>query len=109
VLDTREGDCNEHTVLFVALVRALGIPSKQAIGLVYHKGSFYYHSWPEVYVGDWIAMDPTLGQPLADATHIKLLEGELDQQVKLMQAIGKIRLSIKSFSYAPPAKEEALL
>jgi hypothetical protein len=109
VLDTREGDCNEHTVLFVALARALGIPSKQAIGLVYHKGSFYYHSWPEIYVGEWIAMDPTLGQPLADATHIKLLEGELDQQVKLMQAIGKIRLSIKSFSYAPPAKEEALL
>jgi len=109
VLDTREGDCNEHTVLFAALARALGIPSKQAIGLVYHKGSFYYHAWPEVYVGEWVAMDPTLGQPLADATHIKLLEGELDQQVKLMQAIGKIRLSIKSFSYAPPAKEDALL
>jgi hypothetical protein len=47
-------------------------------------------------------MDPTFGQPVADATHIKLLEGELDQQAKLMRAIGKIRLSVKSISYPPP-------
>ncbi len=107
VLETREGDCNEHTTLFVALARSVGIPAKIAIGLVYYKGSFYYHAWPEVYVGEWVAMDPTLGEPLADATHIKLLEGELDQQAKLMHAIGKIGLSIKSFSYAAPAPEEA--
>jgi transglutaminase-like putative cysteine protease len=102
VLDSREGDCNEHTTLYVALARAAGVPSKIAIGLVYHKGSFYYHAWPEVYVGEWIAMDPTFGQPVADATHIKLLEGELDQQAKLMRAIGKIKLSVKSISYPPP-------
>jgi hypothetical protein len=103
VLETREGDCNEHTQLFVALARAAGIPAKAATGLVYHKGNFYYHAWPEVYVGKWLAMDPTFGQTLADATHIKLLEGELDQQTKLVQAIGKLKLSIQSFSYAPPA------
>jgi hypothetical protein len=102
VLDSREGDCNEHTTLYVALARAAGVPSKIAIGLVYHKGRFYYHAWPEVYVGEWIAMDPTFGQPVADATHIKLLEGELDQQAKLMHAIGKIKLSVKSISYPPP-------
>ena len=107
VLDSREGDCNEHTTLFVALARAVGIPSKIAIGLVYHKGSFYYHAWPEVYVGEWIAMDPTFGQSPADATHIKLLGGGLDQQSKLLQAIGKIELKVKSFSYPPPEIEEA--
>ncbi len=99
ILETREGDCNEHTTLFVALARSLGLPAKIAIGLVYHKGSFYYHAWPEVYVGRWVAMDPTLGQPIADATHIKLLEGDLEQQAKLMQVIGKIKLSIRSVSY----------
>ncbi|MBI4501610.1 MAG: transglutaminase domain-containing protein, partial [Gemmatimonadetes bacterium] len=35
VLETRRGDCNEHTVLFVALARALGIPARTAAGLVY--------------------------------------------------------------------------
>jgi hypothetical protein len=34
VLDSREGDCNEHTTLYVALARAAGVPSKTAIGLV---------------------------------------------------------------------------
>jgi transglutaminase-like putative cysteine protease len=109
VLETREGDCNEHTTLFVALARAIGIPAKIAIGLVYHEGSFYYHAWPEVFVGEWVAMDPTLGQLRADATHIRLLEGELDQQAKLMQAIGKIKISVKSLSYDPPEPEEAVL
>lgn len=99
VLESREGDCNEHTTLFVALARSVGLPAKIAIGLVYHRGDFYYHAWPEVYVGRWVAMDPTLGQTIADATHIKLLEGDLDQQAKLMQIIGKIKLSIRSVSY----------
>jgi len=106
VLETREGDCNEHTTLYVALARSVGIPAKITIGLVYHKGSFYYHAWPEVYVGQWVAMDPTLGQPVADATHIKLLEGGLDQQAKLMQSIEKVKLAIVSFSYEPPAAAE---
>jgi hypothetical protein len=44
-------------------------------------------------------MDPTLGQSVADATHIKLLEGDLEQQAKLMAIIGKIKLSIRSISY----------
>ncbi len=108
VLENREGDCNEHTTLFVALARSIGIPSRIAIGLVYYKGYFYYHAWPEVFVGEWMAMDPTLGQLRADATHIKLLEGELDQQAKLMQAIGKIRIDIKSLSQDPAESEKAI-
>jgi hypothetical protein len=106
VLETREGDCNEHTALYVALARACGIPSRIAVGLVYHKGSFYYHAWPEVYVGEWVAMDPTFGQSPADATHVRLLAGGFEEQVKLTQALGKISLKIKSFSYPPPEAED---
>ena len=54
------GDCNEHTVLFVALARALGLPARTAVGLVYLDGSFYYHAWPEVWLGEWVAVDPDL-------------------------------------------------
>ena len=50
VLRTRVGDCNEHTVLYVAMARALGLPARIAVGLVYLRGAFYYHAWPEVYV-----------------------------------------------------------
>ena len=50
VLKTRVGDCNEHTALYVAMARSLGLPARIAVGLVYLRGAFYYHAWPEVYV-----------------------------------------------------------
>ncbi len=95
VLRQREGDCNEHTYLYVALARALGIPSKVMVGLVYHEGAFYYHAWPAAYAGgDWIELDPTFGQPVADATHIALLEGEFANQLRLLGLVGKASIEI---------------
>ena len=52
VLRTKVGDCNEHTALYVAMARALGIPARIAVGLVYVHGAFYYHAWPEVYLDE---------------------------------------------------------
>ena len=78
-----QGDCSEHTVLFVGLARAIGIPSRIATGLVYHKDAFYYHFWPEVYAGRWIALDPTLGQVQADATHIKFIASSVETESAL--------------------------
>ena len=71
-LESRSGDCTEHTVLFIALARAAGIPARICSGITYAKDAFYYHFWPEVYVGRWVQMDPTFGQPIADANHIQL-------------------------------------
>lgn len=98
VLQTGQGDCNEHTALFVALARASGIPARIAAGVVYSDtlgddGAFYYHAWPEVYLGPesgWIPVDPTFGQLPADATHIKLVEGDLDKQVEIMGVMGRL-------------------
>ncbi|MBN2308447.1 MAG: transglutaminase domain-containing protein [Candidatus Hydrogenedentes bacterium] len=96
VLDTREGDCNEHTVLFTALARAAGIPARIAIGVVWSEDlkSFYYHAWPEVYVGQWVWMEPTLGQPVADATHIKLLAGDIQRWTELLPYLGQLTVEV---------------
>lgn len=96
VLRTKQGDCNEHTVLFTALARAAGVPARIAIGLVYSDdlGGFGYHAWPEVHVGHWIPMEPTLGQTIADATHIKLLNGGIDQWTRLVAYIGQAKLEV---------------
>ena len=94
VLQRLEGDCNEHTYLFVGLARAAGLPAKVVVGLTYARGAFYYHAWPAVYAGRWLEMDPTLGQPAVDATHIALLEGELKDQLKLMQVFGRLKAEI---------------
>jgi len=96
VLETREGDCNEHTVLYTALARAAQIPTRIAIGLVWSEQmrGFYYHAWPEVYVGRWIGMDPTLGQPIADATHLKLLNGGIERWPQLLPYLGQLQIEV---------------
>jgi len=96
VLENRTGDCNEHTVLFAALARAEGIPTRIALGLVWSDElrGFYYHAWPEVYAGRWVPMDPTLGQPVADATHIKLLEGSVAEWPRLMPFLGQVSIDV---------------
>ncbi len=96
VLEQRRGDCNEHTVLFTALARAASVPTRIAIGIVWSDelGGFYYHAWPEVYLGDWTWMDPTLGQPLADATHIKLINGGIETWPRLLPYLGKLEVEV---------------
>ena len=96
VLETMEGDCNEHTVLYTALARAAGVPARVAIGLVWSEelNGFYYHAWPEVFTGQWTWVDPTLGQPVADATHIKLFNGGIETWTRLMPYMGQITVEV---------------
>lgn len=94
VLKTRVGDCNEHAALFSAMARAAGIPTKIVLGTMYYDNSFYYHAWNEVYVGEWIAMDSTYGQSPADATHIKLIEGNLAKSGEILKVVGKLNIEI---------------
>ena len=94
VLEERRGDCNEHTVLYVALARALGLPARTAAGLVYLRGRFYYHAWPEVWLGQWVAVDPTFGQFPADASHLRFVIGGLARQVELLRLIGRVHVTV---------------
>ncbi|MBX7185207.1 MAG: transglutaminase-like domain-containing protein [Vicinamibacteria bacterium] len=105
VLRTRVGDCNEHTALYVAMARAAKIPSRVAIGLVSMRGAFYYHAWPEVFVGDakstadgrtgvWIPVDPTLNQFPADVSHVRLARGGFDRQTAILPLLGRAKIRI---------------
>ena len=97
VLRTRVGDCNEHATLLTALLRAMKIPARLSIGLVYSRGKFFYHAWNEAYTGEWISMDATMDQMPVDATHIKLLEGNLDKQVEIAGLIGTLKLKVLDY------------
>ncbi|MDF2773092.1 MAG: putative transglutaminase protein [Geminicoccaceae bacterium] len=96
VLDSRSGDCNEHTQLFIALSRAAGVPARAAAGLAHLGGKFYYHAWPEVFVGKWIAVDPTFGQFPADAAHLRFVYGGLTQQAELLRLMGTLKIDLLS-------------
>jgi len=94
VLAKPAGDCHEHTVLFTALARSVGIPTRAMAGLVYHEGRLYYHAWPEVWVGAWVPTDPTLGQLVADPTHLGLVEAEDEQLVALTKYLGRLSVRV---------------
>jgi hypothetical protein len=93
----RAGDCNEHSVLFAALARAAGIPTRVVAGLLYVEGRFFYHAWNEVYLREWLAVDPLLNQVPADPTHIRLVIGGLERQVQLVSVIGKLGIEVLAF------------
>jgi transglutaminase-like putative cysteine protease len=109
VLRTRIGDCNEHTALYVAMARSLGLPARVAVGLVHLRGAFYYHAWPEVWVeeprgrGLWLPVDPTLNQFPADATHVRLTRGGLERQAAILGLVGRARLEILDLELRPGA------
>lgn len=111
-LNSRQGDCTEHAVLLAALLRAVGIPSRVAIGLIYlpeadsRVGKFVFHMWTEAYIGkatqgDWVPLDATNPEPLPDATHIKIADSALADTGELLRLsekvagiMGKVRLDV---------------
>lgn len=107
-LQSAEGDCTEHAVLFSALAKIAGIPTRLVTGLVYvgpQRRAFGYHEWVEVFIGSrWVPMDPTFGQDVADPTHIKFTEGQSDaeglREAGLVAAtlIGDLRLEVLEYT-----------
>ena len=62
----RRGDCTEHAVLAVSLLRALGVPSRAIVGMYLadefmgRRNIFVYHMWAEAYYGgSWRLVDAT--------------------------------------------------
>jgi hypothetical protein len=96
VLKRREGDCTEHTVLYTALARAAGIPTRQVVGLVWSETlqGFGYHAWPEVFAGRWLWVDPTFGQEVADATHIRLHSGAVQSWEEAFASLGRLQVQV---------------
>jgi transglutaminase-like putative cysteine protease len=94
VVKTKQGDCNEHAVLFTALCRAIQVPARICAGIVYVNEGFFYHAWTEIFLGRWITIDPTLKQFPADVTHIKFFEGEMEDQLGVLNLVGRLEIEV---------------
>jgi len=74
----RRGDCTEHAVLFCALCRAAGIPSRVVMGIECIGRVWGGHAWGEVWIeGAWYQLDATLGYGSVDALHLSLAKSPL--------------------------------
>lgn len=102
VCERKEGDCTEHSVLAAGMARAAGIPARVAMGLVCVGENFGGHMWVEVWVGEWVPIDPALGGEFVDATHIKMAESSLNQGgfaefVNVLLYLGRMRLDVLEY------------
>ena len=44
--------------------------------------------------GDWLSLDTTKNQIPADVTHIKFVEGETSEQIKIGALLGQLEIEI---------------
>lgn len=100
------GDADHHTLLYIALARAAGIPARAARGLVRHDDAWLSHSWAEVFVGgDWLPVDPTSGQFPADAAHVRLVLGFVGIAPELERLVSRATLTVVSLTPVTPAPQ----
>ncbi|MFZ4572950.1 MAG: transglutaminase-like domain-containing protein [Phycisphaerales bacterium] len=123
VARTKSGDCSEHGVFTAALLRAAGIPSRVAAGLIYadsfagSKDIFGYHMWTQALIEvdgqrRWVDLDATLPDATPfDATHITLAvsalpEGELAASLASMATtLGRLSIKVEAVSQKPGAEK----
>ena len=129
VARSREGDCTEHGVLLAAMLRADGIPSRVATGLLYADqfaggvDIFGYHMWTQALldvkkpdgttVKSWVDLDGVLPRGLPfDATHICLGTSDLADgdpstgMVSIASMMGRLQIDVESVEHATKPENE---
>ena len=100
ILQGKAGDCTEHSVLTIALLRALKIPSRAVMGLILvenfsdKQNVFVYHMWVEAYRnGKWVLVDSTRPASIHHNRYIALAYHNLMTETPLeyLQAISTIQ------------------
>jgi hypothetical protein len=101
VLREGQADVDGHTLLFVALARASGLPARTVSGILLAGGKFYLHSWAEVYLNGWVPVDPTWGELPAQANRVRLATDALARPLDLLPLVAGIDAELISFTQRP--------
>lgn len=78
IFKAKNGCCRHKAILYAALARSVGIPTRLVQGITCMGKGFGHHMWAESYVGSWVALDPTINPDFVDATHIKFAAGNME-------------------------------
>lgn len=76
ILASRNGKCVEYAILFTSLARTAGLPTRLVMGERYNGTIWVAHMWNEIWVGEWIAVDPSHNQIAPDALLLKFMDSE---------------------------------
>lgn len=96
----RSGDCTEHAVLTIAVLRALGVPARGVVGMLLspdfggRKDVFVFHMWAEAYYrGKWVLVDATRPHDLHPNRYLALAYHSLQTEMPLsyLKAVAAVR------------------
>jgi hypothetical protein len=90
-LRSRRGSPDGKARLLATLARASGIPARVVTGVAVLPEGIFAHSWTELWLGRWIAADPTFGQMPASASLVRLSIGESSRPVDLLPLVASAR------------------
>ena len=108
VFERRRGTCVAYATLLATLTRALGIPTRIAMGYVYVNGIFGGHAWAEVRVGeDWIPIDAAIvARGPSDAARFAFAWSSMAEgpgsltSGPALELYGRLRATVQSFTVA---------
>lgn len=88
VLRSGEATPEEAALLAVALGRRVGLPSRLVGGVLAGRERFYAHTWYEIFIGDWVGVDPAQNEFSASPAHIRLVTGASGRWSDLLPLAG---------------------
>lgn len=107
ILEKKTGKCVEYAVLFASVARAAGLPTRLALGERYQDGIWVGHMWNEVWLGEWVAVDPSHNQVAPDALLLKFVDSPdvMGTQKVRYGLIGQLGITIEDVQV--PSDESA--
>ncbi len=77
--------------LLATLARVVGIPARPVAGLAMTPAGDFGHAWTELWLGRWVAADPSFGQFPASASLVRLTVGTRSRALELLPLGGSAR------------------
>jgi hypothetical protein len=95
-LGAKVGRPDGVTRLFVALLRASGVPARYVVGVYPHDDTMLTHAWAEIWstaAGGWYAVDPVSGAVSANTGLIRLAFGGSSHPDEMLAVLANARLT----------------
>ena len=107
VARTLSGDCTEYAMLAAAMCRAVGVPSRTVLGLVYApdrrtgRPFLAYHMWFEAFAdGQWLPLDGTLGHGGIGPGHVKITDHSWHEEKSFAPLLPVLRVLMAKPAFA---------
>ena len=104
---SKQADCVEHALLFASVCRAMGVPTRIALGMIFNRNKeepeMKFHAWIEFHDGErWVPSDSSDQQFPISIDRIKVLESNFTDPnpyldiLKVYQSMTELEISVLS-------------